>query len=55
VLGLVFAAADTRELVHQIGESRTTVATIAGILIALHLLVALGAAAARRASAMAGR
>ena len=48
--GIVFAAADTRELVHQIQESRTTVATIAGILIALHLLAALVAGAARRAN-----
>ncbi len=44
------AAADTRELTHQLNESRTTVATIAGILIALHLVVALvaGAACMRR-------
>jgi hypothetical protein len=48
VLGLLFAAADTRELVHQIQESRTTVAVIAGVLIALHLLVAVTASAARR-------
>lgn len=38
--GVLFAAGDIRELVHQIQESRTTVATIAGILIALHLLIA---------------
>ena len=50
VLGVVFAAADTRELVHQLQESRTTVATIAGILIALHLLAAFAAAAAMRAT-----
>ena len=44
--GILFAAADTRELVHQLDESETTVATIAGILIALHLLVALAAGTA---------
>jgi len=44
---LLFAAGDVRELVHQIQESRATVATIAGILIALHLLIAAAAAAAR--------
>jgi hypothetical protein len=33
--GILFAAADTRELIHQIQESRTAVATIAGILIGL--------------------
>jgi hypothetical protein len=49
VFGVAFAAADTRELVHQIQESRTAVATIAGVLIALHLLAALGGVAARRA------
>jgi hypothetical protein len=49
VLGLAFAAADVCELAHQLQESRTTVAMIAGASIALHLLVALGAAAARRA------
>jgi hypothetical protein len=42
--GVLFAAGDIRELVHQIQESRATVATIAGILIALHLLVAAAAA-----------
>ncbi len=48
--GLVFAAADTRELVHQIQESRTTVALIAGVLIALHVLAAIAAGAALRAN-----
>jgi hypothetical protein len=43
---LLFAAGDIRELVHQIQESRTAVATIAGILIALHLLIAAAAASA---------
>jgi hypothetical protein len=43
---LLFAAGDIRELVHQIQESRTTVATIAGILIALHLMIAAVAASA---------
>lgn len=46
--GIVFAAADVRELVHQINESRRIVATIAGILIGLHLLAALAAGAAFR-------
>lgn len=46
--GLLFAAGDTRELIHQVQESRTTVAAIAGVLIALHVLAALAAAAARR-------
>ena len=50
VFGIVFAAADTRELVHQLQESRTTVAVIAGILIALHLATALASGAARRAT-----
>ena len=45
---ILFAAGDTRELVHQIQESRPTVATIAGILIALHLLIAVAAAYAVR-------
>ena len=48
---LVFAAADTRELVHQIQESRTTVAVIAAILIALHVLAAIAAGAGFRGSA----
>lgn len=42
----LFAAADTRELVHQLNESRNTVAAIAGALIALHLLIAALAATA---------
>ena len=48
---VVFAAGDVRELVHQLDESRTTVATIAGILIVLHGLVAAvtGVALSRRA------
>ena len=48
--GLVFAAADGRELVHQIAESRASVAVIAAILIALHLAVAAGAVALFRGS-----
>lgn len=52
--GLVFAAADTRELVHQVQESRTTVAVIAGALIALHVLAAVAAAAALRGRTAAG-
>jgi len=45
---ILFAAGDIRELVRQIQEARTTVATIAGILIALHLLIAAAAASAIR-------
>ena len=48
LLGIVFAGGDIRELVHQIQESRTTVATIAGILIGLHLLAAAAAGVAFR-------
>ena len=49
--GLVFAAADGRELAHQIAESRASVAVIAGVLIVLHLAVAGGAVALLRSSA----
>ena len=42
--GVLFAAGDIRELIHQVQESRTTVASIAGVLIGFHLLIA-GAAA----------
>jgi hypothetical protein len=45
---ILFAAGDIRELIHQIHESRTAVATIAGVLIALHLLIAAAAAVAVR-------
>ena len=38
--GVVFAAGDIREVIHQLNESRDTVATIAAILIATHLAVA---------------
>ena len=38
--GLVFAAGDIRELVHQINESHEGIAAIAAILIGLHLAVA---------------
>jgi hypothetical protein len=38
--GLVFAAGDGRELVHQLDESNAGIATIAAILIGLHLAVA---------------
>jgi hypothetical protein len=37
--GLVFAAGDGRELVHQLNESNSGLATIAAILIGLHLAV----------------
>jgi hypothetical protein len=43
--GLVFAAGDGRELVHQLDESSAGLAAIAGVLIGLHLaLTALAAA-----------
>ena len=48
--GLVFAAADGRELAHQIAESRPWVAAIAAALIALHLAVAVVAVALLRCS-----
>ena len=48
VFGVLFAAGDVRELVHQIQESRTAVASIAGVLIAIHLLIAAAAAYAIR-------
>jgi hypothetical protein len=37
--GLVFAALDVRELVHQVSESRAGIAVIAGVLTALHLAI----------------
>ena len=37
--GLLFAAGDGREFVHQLAESNTGLATIAAILIGLHLAV----------------
>jgi hypothetical protein len=43
--GLVFAAGDARELVHQLDESNNGLATVAAILIVLHLGVAALAAA----------
>jgi hypothetical protein len=43
--GLVFAAGDARELMHQLDESNVGLATIAAVLIALHLAVAALAAA----------
>jgi hypothetical protein len=42
--GLVFAAGDVRELVHQLDESNAGIAVIAAILIGLHLAVAAVAA-----------
>lgn len=42
--GLVFAAGDGRELVHQLDESNAGLAAIAAILIGLHLAVAVLAA-----------
>jgi hypothetical protein len=43
--GLVFAAGDGRELVHQLDESNADIAVSAGILIGLHLAVTALAAA----------
>jgi hypothetical protein len=44
--GLLFAALDVREVLHQVDESRTSLIVIASALIGLHLLVATLAAAA---------
>jgi hypothetical protein len=48
---LVFAAGDGRELVHQLDDSNAGLASVAGVLMCLHLIVALLAAflLARRA------
>ena len=43
--GLIFAAGDARELVHQLDESNAGLATIAAILLGLHLAVTALAAA----------
>jgi hypothetical protein len=43
--GLVFAAGDVRELVHQLNESNAGVASIAAVLIVLHLAITASAAA----------
>jgi len=43
-LGLIFAAGDVRELVHQLSESRPGLAAIAALLIGVHLAVAAVAA-----------
>lgn len=40
VFGLVFAAGDGRELVHQLDDSNGGLAVVAGLLIGLHLIVA---------------
>jgi hypothetical protein len=53
--GLVFAAGDGRELVHQLDESNAGIAAIAAILICLHLAVAALAAALFLSSADANR
>ena len=39
VFGLVFASGDGRELVHQLNESNSGLATVAAIVLALHLAV----------------
>jgi hypothetical protein len=44
--GLLFAALDVREVLHQVDESRTSLIVIAGVLIGLHVLIAMLAAAA---------
>jgi hypothetical protein len=46
--GLVFAAADARELVHQLDESNSGLAAVAAILLVLHLATAVLAAALLR-------
>jgi hypothetical protein len=53
--GLVFAAGDGRELVHQLDESNAGIAAIAALLIGLHLAVAALAAALFPSSADANR
>jgi hypothetical protein len=53
--GLVFAAGDGRELVHQLDESNAGLAAIAAILTGLHLTVAALAASLLLRSADAGR
>jgi hypothetical protein len=53
--GLVFAAGDGRELVHQLDESNAGIAAIAAILIVLHLAVAALAASLFLRSADADR
>jgi hypothetical protein len=46
VFGLVFAAGDGRELVHQLDDSNSGLAAVAALLLVLHLAVAALAAAA---------
>jgi hypothetical protein len=53
--GLLFAALDVREVLHQVDESRTGLIVIAGALIGLHLLVVILAAAALLAGRMSKR
>jgi hypothetical protein len=52
--GIVLAALDVRELVHQVHESRPSLIVVASILAVLHLLVATTAAILMRASAADG-
>ena len=40
LFGLVFAVGDARELTHQLNEHRSGLAALAGVLVALHLIVA---------------
>jgi hypothetical protein len=47
--GLVFAALDVRELVHQVNESRAGIAVVAAVLTVLHLAIAGTAVALLRA------
>ena len=44
VFGLAFIAGDVRKVFHQLDESRTGVAVIAGVLVAAHLAIAVLAA-----------
>jgi hypothetical protein len=53
--GLLFAALDVREVLHQVDESRTSLIVIASALTGLHLLVAMFAAAALLAGRMSKR
>jgi hypothetical protein len=51
VVMLPFAALDIRELVHQLQEARSGLATLAGVIAALHIGVAAGAVALLRQTA----
>jgi len=53
--GLLFAALDVREVLHQVDESRTSLIVIAGALTGLHVVLAMLAAAALFAGRMSKR